>query len=205
MEGGRPGPATDERVRSALAAGDVALAATDLLRSLGPEVFGFLRGALGNEADAEEVFSATSERVWRSLPGFRWQCTLRTWTYVIARHEIVRLLRGARRHNAGRVTTSALAGVVAAVRTDTLSALRSEKRSKLNALRDELPIDDRTLLILRVDRNLPWEEIAQAFLPESNNLADEDIRRESARLRKRFQLVRKRLTDRAREEGLLPK
>jgi RNA polymerase sigma-70 factor (ECF subfamily) len=201
----RPALASDDRVRAAVLAGDVAAAVTDLLQSLGPEVFGFLRGALGNDADADEVFAATSERIWRSLAGFRWQCTLRTWVYVIARHEVVRFVRGARRHKAGRVTPSALEDVVAAVRTETLSALRTEKRSKLKALRDELPVDDRTLLILRVDRSLRWEEIARAFLPDLESWTEEEVRRESARLRKRFQLVRKRLADRAREEGLFPK
>jgi RNA polymerase sigma-70 factor (ECF subfamily) len=205
MEGDRPAPASDERVRAVLQAGDVGQAVTDLLRSLGPEVFGFLRGALGNDGDADEVFAATSERLWRSLATFRWQCTLRTWTYVIARHEVVRFLHGERRHKVGRVTTSALKEVVAAVRTETLSALRSEKKSKVKALRDELPVDDRTLLILRVDRNLQWEEIAHAFLSDVESPTAEEIRREAARLRKRFQIIRKRLADRAREEGLLPR
>jgi RNA polymerase sigma-70 factor (ECF subfamily) len=205
MEGERPAHESDERVRAAILAGNVDDAVTEVLHSLGPEVFGFLRGALGNEPDADEVFALTGERIWRSLAGFRWQSTLRTWVYVIARHEMLRFLRGARRHRVGRVTPSALEDVVAAVRTETLSALRTEKRSKLEALRDELPVDDRTLLILRVDRSLKWEDIARAFLPDPDRQTEEQLRREAARLRKRFQLVRQRLTDRAREEGLLPK
>jgi RNA polymerase sigma-70 factor (ECF subfamily) len=205
MEGKKPAAAPDHCVRDALAAGNLGLAVTELLRSLGPEVFGFLRNVLGSEADAEEVFAATSVRVWRSLAGFEWQSSLRTWVYVIARREMLRHLRGARRHAQGRVTPSALEDLVAAVRTETRSALRSEKRNKLRALRDELSVDDRTLLVLRVDRDLQWEEIARAFLPDVDGATDEAIRRESARLRKRFQIIKKRLADRAREEGLLPK
>jgi RNA polymerase sigma-70 factor (ECF subfamily) len=204
MEGDKPAPGPDASVREALAAGNLALAVTELLRSLGPEVFGFLRGVLASEADADEVFAATSERVWRSLPAFQWQSSLRTWVYVIARHEMLRHLDGARRRERGRVTPSALEDVVAAVRTETRSALRSDKRSKLRALRDELPVDDRTLLILRVDRDLEWDAIARAFLPEGDLAGDEAIRRESARLRKRFQIIKKRLAERARQEGLLP-
>jgi RNA polymerase sigma-70 factor (ECF subfamily) len=103
------------------------------------------------------------------------------------------------------VTPSELDEVVAVVRTETASALRTEKRTKLQALRDELSVDDRTLLILRVDRDLPWDEIARAFLADPEAVADEDrLRREAARLRKRFQLVKGRLAERAREEGLLP-
>jgi RNA polymerase sigma-70 factor (ECF subfamily) len=194
-------PAADERIRAMVLAGDVGAAATALLRSLGPEVFGFLRASLGNESDADEVFASTSERVWRSLASFRWQCTLRTWTYVVARNEIARFADGTRRHHAGRVTPSQLDEVVAMVRTETRSALRTEKRNKLKELRDELPVDDRALLVLRIDRELEWEEVARTFLPES--CTEEEIKRESARLRKRFQLVKRRLADRARQEGLL--
>jgi RNA polymerase sigma-70 factor, ECF subfamily len=194
----------DEEVRAMVVAGDTGPAATLAIRTFGPEVLGFLRGVLVSEADADEVFAATSERLWRSLATFKWRCSLRTWAYVIARNEVVRFLRGARRRNAGRATPSEIEGVVAAVRTETRSALRSEKRNKLMALRDELPADDRTLLILRIDRELPWEEIALTFLTDAENWSAEQIKRESARLRKRFQLVRSRLADRAREEGLLP-
>jgi RNA polymerase sigma-70 factor, ECF subfamily len=196
--------AFDEQIRVILSTGDGRRAATLVLRELGPEVFGFLCGSLGRGADADEVFAAASERMWRSLSTFRWQCGLRTWFYVIARNEIARFLDGKRRRNAGRVTTSELEDVVAKIRTETRSALRSEKRNKLHALRDELSVPDRTLLILRVDRDLPWEEIARAFLPDPDDCTPEQIKREAARLRKRFQLVKERLGERARQEGLIP-
>jgi len=202
MESGRA-QTPDDNVRAALGAGDVDAAVTHVIRRLGPEVFGFLRGALGSDSDADEVFAAVSERVWRSLARFQWECSLRTWVYVVARNEMVRHSQNARRRNAQCVTPSALDAVVAAVRTETLSALRSERRNKLRALRDELSVDDRALLILRVDRDLQWEEIARAFLSDDGATA-ERVQREAARLRKRFQLIKKRLADRAREEGLLP-
>lgn len=197
--------AIDDRVRAMLADGDVAQAATLVIRSLGPEVFGFLRGALGTDADADEVFSTASARIWSALVKFRWQSSLRTWVYVIARHELARFLEGVHRHYAGRVSPSELDEVVAAVRTETQSALRSEKRNKLQALRDELPVEDRALLILRVDRDLSWRDIARAFLADPESSDDEAMAREAARLRKRYQLVKRQLTKRAREEGLLPR
>jgi RNA polymerase sigma-70 factor (ECF subfamily) len=193
---------TDERARGLAEAGDQAAAATLVLRELGPEIFGFLRAALGSSADADEVSAATSERIWRSLPAFQWRSSVRTWAYVIARNEAARFQRGARRRNAGRVTPSQLEDVVAIVRTETRSALRTEKRDKIRALREELSIDDRTLLILRVDRDLEWTAVARIFLGDEAS-PDEVTKREAARLRKRFQLVRLRLVERAREEGLL--
>src|SRR5258708_23193031 len=103
-----PATATDDAVRALVAAGHADRAATLVVRSLGPEVFGFLRAALGRDVDADEVFAATSERVWRSLARFQWQSSLRTWVYVIARHQMVPHIQGARRLQGGRRPPSAL-------------------------------------------------------------------------------------------------
>ena len=187
----------DERVRALLAARETGEAATLALRELGPEVLGFLSGVLG-DADADEVYSAWSERLWRSLKGFEGRCSLRTWMYVLARREISRFRKGARRHAEGRVPLSELADVLPDARSRTRSTVATEKQRQLTALRDELPIEDRTLLILRVDRKLAWDEIALAFADIPETFSDEDRRREAARLRKRFQLVKQRLVARAR-------
>ena len=85
------------------------------------------------------------------------------------------------------------------MRTKTRSTLAANRRSTLTKLRDELPIEDRMLLILRVDRKLAWDEIALAFAEDSDAFSDEDRKREAARLRKRFQLVKQRLVARARD------
>jgi RNA polymerase sigma-70 factor (ECF subfamily) len=87
-----------------------------------------------------------------------------------------------------------------AVRTATRSALGTENRSKLVRLREELTVEDRTLLVLRVDRKLEFSEIALAFATNLDTFTDEDKKRESARLRKRFQLVKQQLVSRARKE-----
>ncbi|HEY0481953.1 MAG TPA: sigma-70 family RNA polymerase sigma factor [Kofleriaceae bacterium] len=187
----------DERVRSLLAAGETGAAVTLALRELGPEVLGFLSGVLG-DADADEVFSALSERLWRSLDGFEGRCSLRTWTYVLARREIGRFRKRTRRHEEGRVPISELKDVLAVSRTRTRSLLASDRRQQLTALRDELPIEDRTLLILRVDRKLAWDDIALAFADTPEAFSEDDRKREAARLRKRFQLIKQRLVARAR-------
>jgi RNA polymerase sigma-70 factor, ECF subfamily len=191
----------DDRVRAHVARGAIQDAATLSLRQLGPEVFGFLAGVLGNDADADEVFAATSERLWRSLATFEWRCSLRTWAYVIARREVDRFRRGARRHVDGRVPLSGLEEILAVARTSRTQ--RSAKLRTLLQLRDELTSDDRMLLVLRVDRELAWEEIALAFAENAEKCSEEERKREAARLRKRFQLLKKWLTQRAKSAGLL--
>ncbi len=54
------------------------------------------------------------------------------------------------------------------------------------------------LLILRVDRNLAWDEIALVMADEPETLDKEGRKRESARLRKRFQLIKERLVAQVR-------
>jgi RNA polymerase sigma-70 factor, ECF subfamily len=186
----------DNQVRLLLAAGETDAAATVVLRKLGPEILGFLSGVLG-DSDADEVFSAWSERLWRSLAGFEGRCSIRTWTYVLARHELGRFRRGIRRHAEGRVPISQLKDILAVARTRTHSAMALDQQRQLAALRDALPIEDRTLLILRVDRNLAWDEIALAFSEAPETFSEEDKRREAARFRKRFQLIKQRLVARA--------
>ena len=188
----------DERVRSLLTAGELKGVTTLVLRELGPEICGFASGVLGDD-DGDEVFSAFSVRMWRSLEGFQGLCSVRTWAYVLARREIGRFRRGERRHEEGRVPISELEEILAEARTKSRSALATDKRLSLVKLRDELPVEDRTLLILRVDRGLSWGDIALAFADENEASREDIIKREAARLRKRFQLIKKRLTARMRQ------
>jgi RNA polymerase sigma-70 factor (ECF subfamily) len=187
----------DHQVRELLLAGDTRGAATRVLRELGPEVLGFLSGVLG-DADGDEVYSAWSERLWKSLKGFEGRCSLRTWTYVLARREISRFRKGKKRHAEGRVPLSELQDVLANPKSQSRTTMATAKQRQLTALRDELPIEDRTLLILRVDRKLSFDEIALAFAENPESVTEVDRRREAARLRKRFQLVKQRLVARAR-------
>lgn len=203
-EGNAASKELGERVRRLVAAGQPAEAATLALRALGPQILGYLSGVMGSDADADDVFAATSERVWRSLAKFEWRCSLRTWFYTVAHREISRFRERAKRHVDGRVPISELASVLDAVRSSRSSVLGSERQQKLAKLRAELPEQDRALLVLRVDRDLSWEEIALVVAEGegADAWSEEDTKREAARLRKRFQIVRERLAVRVREEKL---
>jgi RNA polymerase sigma-70 factor (ECF subfamily) len=100
-------------------------------------------------------------------------------------------------------TNSAFEKIAHAVRTETLSFLQTQKRNRLQSLREELPPDDRTLLILRVDRHLEWPELARVLAGDDVPLDEASLKREAARLRKRYQIVKDRLRDLAKREGLV--
>jgi RNA polymerase sigma-70 factor (ECF subfamily) len=70
-------------------------------------------------------------------------------------------------------------------------------------LRDTLPVDDQTLLILRVNRQLGWKEIAQVMVYEGEVVSDAVLEKEAVRLRKRYQLAKDKLRRMALEQGLL--
>jgi RNA polymerase sigma-70 factor (ECF subfamily) len=192
-------------VRALVERGDHAGAATHALRGYGPELFGFLVATLHSEQDASDVFADLAEALWRGIARFSWESTLRTWAYAIARNASRRFRRdaGRRARREARAGESALDGVAAAVRTQTLTFLRTAQRTRLETLRDALDPDDRTLLVLRVDRRLEWIDVARVFASDVEGPDAETLAREASRLRKRFQLVKERLHALARKEGLV--
>jgi RNA polymerase sigma-70 factor (ECF subfamily) len=109
-----------------------------------------------------------------------------------------------RRKREAPASPSAIEAVAVAVRSDTFAFLRTSKRTRLQAIRDQLPEEDRALLILRVDRKLEWNELAHVLAEGagSETLDAVAVAREAARLRKRFQLVKDRLREMARRAGL---
>jgi RNA polymerase sigma-70 factor, ECF subfamily len=187
----------NERVHLLLATGETGAAATLVLRELGPELLGFLYGVLG-DAHADDVFSLFSERLWLSLKRFEGRCSIRTWAFMLARQELGRFRKGMQRYWDHRVPISELQDVLVDIRTRTRSTMATSNQKQLTALRNELPVADRTLLILRVDRKLTWEEIALVFSETPEAFSDEDMKRETARLRKRFELIKRRLIARGR-------
>jgi RNA polymerase sigma-70 factor (ECF subfamily) len=70
------------------------------------------------------------------------------------------------------------------------------RHAALRRLRETLDPDDQTLLSLRLDRELEWEELAVVLSGEGTPVT-------AVALRKRFERLKDRLGRLAREEGLL--
>jgi len=177
-------------------------ATTAALGVYGREVLRYLCAAHESETDASEIFSVFAEDLWKGLPGFAWECSLRTWSYTLARRAAARVLRQKWRARAVLGSSPAISQKLQDIRTETLAYLRTETKTRLRALRDSLDEDDRALLMLRIDRGLAWDELARVFADSELDAAA--LKREAARLRKRFQLVKEKLRDLAQREGLVP-
>jgi RNA polymerase sigma-70 factor (ECF subfamily) len=185
--------AFDETELRALLDGGATDAATTLaLETYGAELVGWLTSILG-EADAHEAFSIVGEELWRSLPRFDGRCSLRTWCYMLARAATSRVLaRPARRHEQLVSQIPSVAHAVTRVWSTTLRA-SSRERDVYARIRDELDDEDRTLLVLRVDKDLAWRDIALVLLGAETS--DDEVTREAAALRKQFERVKERLRE----------
>jgi serine/threonine-protein kinase len=196
-------PTSDDEsaIRVALEAGDTASATKAAVSRFGPEVLRYLSGHLGDTDLADDAFSEFLQRLWSSLPRFEWRSSFRTWAFVIARRAAADVRRSEGRQRRQPLTDSQLADVAAQVRTATWPLLKTEAKTALARLREELSHEDKMLLVLRSDRGLEWEAVACVFL-ENAAPGELELRRESARLRKRYQLIKTRLRERAKVTGV---
>jgi len=177
-------------------------AATEVLGCYGSEIYGFLINLLGAESDATEVYLQVGEDLWRGLPGFAARSSIRTWIYVLARNAAAKYRRTPWHRRDRRASGSQLDDILARTRSQTSPWLRTDTKNHLRALRESLSDEDRTILALRVDRGLAWDEVARVTLgsddPEARTLT-----RETARVTKRYQLIKEQLRKRAREAGII--
>ena len=197
--------ALEQRVREACERGDHASGITLLLQEVGPKVLAFLVQRLGNVSDAGEVFSIFSEDLWRALPSFEWRCTVRGYSFALARSAAIRYRKQASERPGRKrpLSEASLSQLVERVRDQTLSYLRSEVKTRMQELITQLPEDDRALLSLRVDQNLGFRELAIAIEYDGKPPDEAELTRAAARMRKRFQLVKERLKRMASEAGLI--
>ncbi|HTP28061.1 MAG TPA: sigma-70 family RNA polymerase sigma factor [Anaeromyxobacteraceae bacterium] len=184
----------ETRVKALLARGLFNDAASLAICELGPQVLSYLHALLRSEADANEVFSQFAEDFWKGLPGFRGDASVRAWAYRIAWHASARFVRDPFRQRGRRLETNEASRLAGEVKSAPEHAWRSERVAQL---REALDPEEKTLLILRVDRGLSWHDVALVLGEESAAPPRE------ATLRKRFERLKEKLSKAAREQGLI--
>ena len=191
----------ETRVRALCGAGDHESAAADAIKGYGEEVYSFIAARFASDDDAADVFAQACEDLLQSLRTFRWQASLRTWFYRLARTAASRYRRSPMNRGDRRVALSHVSELVHQVRSRTMAHLRSEMKDRVRELRERLDEDERQLLELRVDRDLSWAEIAEIVSEEE--IDDSNRARASARVRQQFQKLKDKLRELATAEGLL--
>jgi RNA polymerase sigma-70 factor (ECF subfamily) len=193
----------EQELRRAWDDGDLRTVANLVIERYGPEILGVLAVQLRSTSDAAEAFSLFALHLWLGLPGFQWRCSLRAWAHRVARNAAVRWATDADRSPERNLSMEqgGVFDLADRVRSSTLDHLRTEIKSEIRRLREELPEAEQMLLILRIDKAMEWDDIATALA--DHDLDPAELKREAARLRKRLQLVIEKLRELARERGLL--
>jgi RNA polymerase sigma-70 factor, ECF subfamily len=185
----------EAEVRRLHEAEDLRGAVTAAIEGYGPELLGFLVVVVGDASEAGDVFADTCIRLWKSLPSFRWESSLRTWIYVLARRACHAHRKERAKDRARYVRLSEVPEIddmIARVRTTTSVRLaKQEGISRAERLRAKLELDEQMLLTLRVDRELEWRAIAEIM--SDDTLDAGAVTREAASLRKRFERVKEKL------------
>ncbi len=185
---------SEQAIAARLDQGNLRAAATEVMKAYGPQVLGYLMAVLRSDDDAREVFSQFAEDLWRGLAHFRRECSFRAWAFKLAWHAASRFYRDPYRQRGCRLMTTDASRLAASV---SQSSYRPGGRSeRMTKLRQALDPEEQTLLILRLDKEMPWEEVAQVMSGRGQPVAP-------AALRKRFERLKDKLALLAREQGLI--
>lgn len=184
------------RIEQLLEAGDFRQAAEVAIRQHGEAILRHLQGMLKQEDDARDALSLWAESVWKGLPGFRRECSLRVWSYRLARNAALKLRDEAWRKRGRRLLTTEASRLAEQVRRSSMM-LQEARAEKVARLREALEPEERELLALRLDQGLSFKEVAEVLAGEGEEPPTE------AALRQRFGRIKEKLARMAREAGLL--
>lgn len=172
----------------------------DVLRAHGGEIYGWLLATLPSDTEAGDAFALFCEELWRSLARHQGRCSMRTWCYMLARHVAIRMRDARHAERAVPLSAAPISQLPAPRRDSTQGYLRTDVKQRVRSLRDALEPDDQLLLVLRVDKDLGWRDIALVL--HGVEVSDSELTRHAAALRKRFERVKARL--RALASAALP-
>ena len=186
----------ETRILALLDQRDVSGAATEAIRSYGPQILGYLTAVLRDGDQAHDVFSQFAEDLWKGLPGFRRESAVRTWAFRLAWHAASRYQRDPHRRRNRPILTTEASRLAEEVRSTMSTYAPGGRADKLMKLRESLDPEEQTLLILRVDKAMPWEDVAEVLRADGEPATP-------AALRKRFERLKEKLGRLAREQGLI--
>ncbi len=141
---------------------DLEAAATAAVRGYGAQILGYQRVVLGPER-ADEAFSIFCESLWKGLRGFRGDSSFLTWAYELAWGATQRVIASPYRKRHQHLSSSAMEAIVVEMRTTVPPHLQSAESRRLDRIRAKLDAAEQTLLTLRLDRDMPWQDIARVM------------------------------------------
>lgn len=193
-----PSPSDIEtQIQALRAAGDYEAATTLTLRTYGPELLALLKLRLHDLQEARDAFAWLAEDLWRGMPGFRGDSSLRTWSYAVARNVVRRYVD---RELRARLQAIPLSQVSRESALSVPLAVPDPSLERITRLRAQLTADEQDLLTLRIDKGMDYRDVALVMLYDGKAPTDVELSREAARLRKRFQILKAKLRKLVEEE-----
>ena len=133
---------------------------SELVDLYGDRVFNLGLKILRNSTDAEDVFQETFTTVFEKIHTFNEQSDLFTWIYRIATNQALKTAKQSRRKFL--FTQLEDADGIPDQAVNVLGELvKKDRTMRLNQMIQTLPNKQRTVLILRIEQELPFKEIAQ--------------------------------------------
>lgn len=156
---------------------------------------GYLLTVLPDLDEAWEALGVFFEDLWRGPPSLRGKSSFRTWVFRLALLAARQQLRSRDAPGWSQVPRGELATVlVDEIRSQTIIC-PGPKGDRFAGVVAALDLSDETLVFLRVDRGLSWQEIAEVMSDPGHEV-------DAATMRKRYELLKDKLRRLAREHGL---
>jgi RNA polymerase sigma-70 factor (ECF subfamily) len=192
----------EEEIHDLCRRGEMHLAVDRIIRGYGQDIRRMMNSVLPDDERAQDAFGLFSERLFKGLKDFRWESSLRTWAYRMARNACLKQVNAAAVREMA-VTRSAIPEHSLRQRTATNPWQRTDVKERFRALRRSLDPQDQKLLDLRVNQNMPWQDVARAMATPEEPLMGEALTRRATAMRQQFQRIKARLRTLAMQEGLV--
>jgi RNA polymerase sigma-70 factor, ECF subfamily len=114
--------------------------------------------------------------------------------YAIAYRCALRFRRTRARRRTRPLRDSELSKIGASIRATSRAFFCTDEDRRLDALRSTLSDEEQTLLVMRLDRNMSWQEVVEVLGTAPSGVPA---------LRKRYQRLKERLRQAAAREGLV--
>ena len=125
-------------------------------------VYGLALRKLGNPHDAEEAAQTAFLNAWRGLNSFKGESSFATWLYRLTANACIDHLRQNGKHTENRsLEDDTLPQLPDSKPDPEEQALRRERQEMLRKTINQLPPEQRTVLLLRELDGLTYEEIAR--------------------------------------------
>ena len=150
--------ASDETLMLAYAAGDAAAFEQLYARHRG-KLYRYLQRQLRDNAVADELFQDVWQRVIASRSGWKPDAGFATWLYTIALHRLGDHWRSLKHRPSAPADADERMARVADPDTPERVLSEFERRRQLQLALDDLPEEQREVLLLRLEQELTLEEI----------------------------------------------